>query len=153
MEQKPQGFPTPGLLANRDPKSFEHSWTPRNPLGLQMAKALTCKALYSVCGVKHSRGQPVRSEENEMDLGLDGEITQGNVGAQPCIESIDPGFIETGRRWGGEADDQENEVDMFDLKEAEAQGDGHAINEQTAMTGVFSNQQGGFIRCVRGTVA
>ena len=76
MEQKPQGFRTPGPLANRDPKSFEHSWTPRTLLGLQMTKAPTCKALYSVCGVKHSRGQPVRSEESEIDLGLDGEITQ-----------------------------------------------------------------------------
>ena len=150
MEQKPQGFRTPGLLANRDPKSFEHSWTPRTLLGLQITKAPTYKALYSVCGVKHSRGQPVRSEEKEMERGLDGEITQDNVGAYPCI---DPGFIETGRLWGGQVDKQEDQVDMFHLEEAKAQGDGHGINEQTAMTDVFSNQQGGFIRCVRGTIA
>ena len=120
MEQKPQGFRTPGLLANRDPKSFEHSWTPRTLLGLQMTKAPMCKALYSVCGVKHSRGQPVRSEEKEMERGLDGEITQDNVGVHPCIDSIDPGFIETGRLWGGQVDKQEDQVDMFHLEEAKA---------------------------------
>lgn len=120
MEQKPQGFRTPGLLANRDPKSFEHSWTPRALLGLQLTKALTCKALYSVCGVKNSRGQPVRSEEKETERGLDGEITQDHVGAQLCIDSIDPGFIETGRLWGGQVDKQEDQVDMFHLEEAKA---------------------------------
>jgi hypothetical protein len=55
-----------------------------------------------------------------MERGLDGEITQDNVGVHPCIDSIDPGFIETGRLWGGQVDKQEDQVDMFHLEEAKA---------------------------------